>query len=664
MDTLQNQFRLVYSIPPVKKPISRFPGSALAIALTTLLLHGCGTAPVTPQARVEAPASVESAAQAEQQDEYVLAARRYDELASTAPDNRRPYFQLKAIEALIKAGQYHQAKLKLQQVDTSRRDPSILARQLMLQAQVASHEGQHEQALRMLSRAKAARSLDPSLHSEILRTLADTELALNHPVLAARHLVQREKFMVDSEAIHANQLRIWETLTAAEYSKLVSERKRIRDPVLGGWLELAIRHADGPTAFNQTLKTWKKQHPHHTATPELLKTLASPPPRLIGRIQRIGLLLPLQSTSNSYIHAAKAVQEGIATMRDADTRPQRPQIKVYEYGNSPAEAVAAYKNATRDGMQLVIGPLGREAAEAVVGDTDLTTPTLLLSHVESDIDFANAPLFQFALAPEQEARQAAERAYLDGHRQAAVLYPLDSWGERMRKAFEEHWERLGGLVIKSTGYETRQADYSDPVKMTLDIQQSEARRDELAALTRLKLTFEPRRRQDIDCIFLAADPRHARLIKPQLNYHRGSRIPVYSTSHVFAGRENRIKDADLDGIYFGDMPWMLLQNGDIGALRLLQGNWSYARSQLDRLYALGMDSYAVIPYLNRIGSDNAVRFNGVTSGLSIDHKGRIHRQLLWARFRRGIPRSLDQHYRYTDQFILDHAKGVAPQSGR
>ena len=615
---------------------------------------------MTPQIRVDAPASVESATEAEQQDEYVLAARRYDELAARTPGDRRPYFQLKAIEALIKAGQYQQARTKLQQVDTSRRDPSILARQLMLQSQIASHEGQHEQALRMLSRSRAARNLDPALHAEILRTLADTELALNHPVLAARHLVQREKFMVDNDAIYANQLRIWETLTAADYSLLAAERKRIRDPILGGWLELALRHADGPTVFNQTLKSWKKQHPFHTVTPDLLKTLASPPPRLLGRIQRIGLLLPLQATTNNYILAAKAVQEGVTAANNADSRPQRPKIKVYEYGDSPAEAVAAYKNAAREGMQLVIGPLGREAAEAVVDETDLATPTLLLSHVEKSIDFANAPMFQFALAPEQEARQAAERAYLDGHRQAALLYPLGQWGERMRKAFEEHWERLGGLIIKTSAYDSKQADYSDPVKALLDVDQSEARRDELAALTRLKLEFEPRRRQDIDCIFLVADSRHARLIKPQLNYHRSARIPVYSTSHIFAGRENKIKDTDLDGIYFGDMPWMLLQSGDIDALRLLQGNWSYARSQLDRLYALGMDSYAVIPYLNRIGTDNAVRFNGVSSSLSIDHKGRINRQLLWARFRRGVPQALDQRYRYTDQFILDYAKGRAP----
>ena len=86
----------------------------------------------------------------------------------------------------------------------------------------------------------------------------------------------------------------------------------------------------------------------------------------------------------------------------------------------------------------------------------------------------------------------------------------------------------------------------------------------------------------------------------------------------------------------------------------LQGEWPYGHTQLDRLYALGMDSYAIIPYLNRISSENAVRFNGVTSGLSLDNDGRLHRQLLWARFKRGVPRLIDTFYNYKGQFEIEN----------
>jgi len=159
--------------------------------------------------------------------------------------------------------------------------------------------------------------------------------------------------------------------------------------------------------------------------------------------------------------------------------------------------------------------------------------------------------------------------------------------------------------------------------------------------------MEPRRRQDVDCIFLAAKAKQGRLIKPQLNYYRAHRIPIYASSHIYTGRPDRIKDADLNGIMFGDMPWMLIEKGDMYNLRMLQGNWSYAHTRLDRFFAMGMDAYAVIPHLNRISSGSGARFNGVTSGLSVDQEGRLHRQLIWAKFRRGVPRALKQDYRYS-----------------
>jgi hypothetical protein len=194
----------------------------------------------------------------------------------------------------------------------------------------------------------------------------------------------------------------------------------------------------------------------------------------------------------------------------------------------------------------------------------------------------------------------------------------------------------------------------------MGIDQSEARRQALEARLHTRLKFEPRPRADIDAIFLAADPRHGRLIKPQLNYHRAHDVPVYATSHIFAGKGDAARDVDLDGIMFGDMPWMLVGDGRVQTLRAsLQAGWPYAHSPLDRLYALGMDAYAVIPQLNRISAQNAVRYEGVTSGLSVEMDGRLHRQLLWARFKQGLPRLLDTFLNYKGQFEPQDGKGTA-----
>jgi len=250
-------------------------------------------------------------------------------------------------------------------------------------------------------------------------------------------------------------------------------------------------------------------------------------------------------------------------------------------------------------------------------------------------------LFQFGLPPEQEARQVAERGYLDGHRQAAVLYPKSPWGERMTAAFTSHWQRLGGVVVSSQPYNEEENDFSDAIKHLLNITQSEERRGLLEKTLGQKLQFESRGRQDIDFIFLATDAKHGRLLKPQLSFYHATHVPVYSTSHIFTGKSDPIQDIDLDGIRFCDMPWMLVGDGKIEELRqTLQHDWPYAHSDLDRLYALGIDSYSILPNLNRISMESTARFSGVTSGLSLGRDGRLHRQLLWARFHKGVPRLL------------------------
>jgi hypothetical protein len=289
----------------------------------------------------------------------------------------------------------------------------------------------------------------------------------------------------------------------------------------------------------------------------------------------------------------------------------------------------------------VVGPLGREAADVIVHNANLAVPTLLLSHTDEQPS-TPARLFQFGLPPEQEARQAAERAYLDGCRQAGILYPIGAWGERLMSAFSGYWQRLGALVLANQPYAESDTDYSAPIKKLLNVYESESRKAMIEKRIGAKLAFEVRPRQDIECIFLAANARSARLIKPQLNYNRARDIAVYATSHIFSGKPDPVHDTDLDGIRFGDMPWMLVQNGRVAALRQsLQIDWPYVGTDLDRLYALGVDSYAILPHLNKISTESAARFQGVTSGLSLDPDGRLRRQLAWARFSRGVPRLLD-----------------------
>ena len=88
--------------------------------------------------------------------------------------------------------------------------------------------------------------------------------------------------------------------------------------------------------------------------------------------------------------------------------------------------------------------------------------------------------------------QAAERAYLDGHRQAASAHRQLLRGQRLAKAL---CRRLAasrqGLVVDAQTYPLDQSDYADPVRRLLNIDQSEARNNAPSRCgSKIKLKFE------------------------------------------------------------------------------------------------------------------------------------------------------------------------------
>ncbi len=643
---------------PGMKPIFTARVRAALFVLASLAaLQGCQTqGPLQP---IVPSATMASALRAEKAGEFVIAAHDYEELARQAPVPLRQRLQLRAVDALVKAGQVREARQQIRSITTAGLAPSFQARKRILAARIASLEGRPRRSIELLSRAARMQNLSPSLQAEILQARARADLKVDHPISAVNDLIAREQFIVSNRDITANQTQLWHILQTLSRNNLEQALRQARNPVLTGWLQLAITVANNSGDPNQVavaVSAWRKSHPDHPATSSFIKSLANPVPGIIGRIHRIALLLPLTS---EFSMQADAVRDGFMAMDAANTDPGKPQVTVYDTGADPAQITQFYDEAVTQGAQMVVGPLGHDAVKDLVAANDLRVPTLLLSRTSQSID-PSLDVFQFGLPLEQEARQVAERAYLDGHRRAAILYPDTAWGQRIANGFTSAWQRLGGIVLTSVAYQPGRGDYSQPVKQLLNITQSDERDRRLETLLGIKLKFEPRPRKDIDMIFLEADARNGRLIKPQINYYHAMRIPVYATSHIFSGHLDPTQDTDLDGIMFGDMPWMLIRDGSIEALRdkLQPGGWKYAHTALDRLYALGVDAYAVIPQLNRLSTEPGVHFDGITSSLSVGPHGRFHRELLWAQFQKGVPVLLDTFLDYKGQFALDDGSGI------
>jgi len=72
-----------------------------------------------------------------------------------------------------------------------------------------------------------------------------------------------------------------------------------------------------------------------------------------------------------------------------------------------------------EGAELIIGPLGREQVSQLSALEQLPVPTLAVNYSEDSEPAGN--LYQFGLSAEDEARQVAQRAWVEGHRTAMIL---------------------------------------------------------------------------------------------------------------------------------------------------------------------------------------------------------------------------------------------------
>jgi len=247
-------------------------------------------------------------------------------------------------------------------------------------------------------------------------------------------------------------------------------------------------------------------------------------------------------------------------------------------------------------------------------------------------------IYQFGLAPEDEARQVAERAWLDGHNQAIALIPEGAWGERVLEAFRNDWDLLGGTLLEYQFYPPEKNDFSPQIQALLNLDESRQRHKQLQRILQTTLEFEPRRRQDSDFVFMAAFPRQARLLRPQLKFHYASRLPVYATSHIYTGHIDKNADRDMDGVSFTDIPWVLTdRRTPLPLKQKVMALWPKSVKQYTRFYALGIDAYDIIPSLSTMKNYRYERYHGQTGILHLGINNRIFRKMSWARFKKGVP---------------------------
>jgi outer membrane PBP1 activator LpoA protein len=305
-----------------------------------------------------------------------------------------------------------------------------------------------------------------------------------------------------------------------------------------------------------------------------------------------------------------------------------PDIRFYD-SSDPDQVWPLYDQAVADGAELVIGPLQKEAVSQLLRAGSLSVPVLALNQVPIE----TAPpynLFMYALSPEDEARQAAEKIWLDGGRRPSMLTPQGDWGDRITQAFEQRWTELGGETAGVGRYDGASHDYSATITGMLLIDDSKERHRQVQRWLGRSVEFEPRRRDDTDAIFIAARPIQAQGLRPQLQFHRAADLPVYATSHAWSGSLTPDQAVDMKGIMLPDVPWLLPEADTTDPAReQIIAELPQSQSAYARLFAMGMDAFRLGPHLNRLQSSRYESLDGSTGNLYMDELNQVHRQLVW-----------------------------------
>jgi outer membrane PBP1 activator LpoA protein len=564
--------------------------------------------------------------------EFEEAAATYIDLASRASGAERDRLTLLASEQWLHAGDAVRAGNAFSSIPRPA-GGEVAWLWDAISASMMLYRGDAEQA-RDLLESLSLESLSPGMRLRVEALRADAWFQLGDPTRAVQLMIQRETWVDGGRAVQRNRERLWQGLLASDPHSLRTAAEESTDPVIRGWLTLgSLATATGQQGigWSNGIVRWREQNGSHPAM-SIVENLEIPEDQLLEYPRRIALLLPLSGRTES---AGKAVQNGFlgAYFASAGGLDDRQSIRVYDV-NADGGALAAYSNAVEDGAEFVVGPLLRSNVNQLANDILVPVPVLTLNYLPEET-LAPPGLFQFALAPEDEAASAATRALLDGHRQAVALVPNNSWGRRLLTSFATEFEAQGGTLLDYRSYTTGIQDFSRTIEELMGLAGSVSRYQRLRANIGTPLQFDPRRRQDAHFIFLAADAAAGRLLKSQLKFHYSGDLPVYATSSIYAmdGQSN----ADLNGILFADMPWVIAPQSWIRYLSEAFGEYWPEERRLARLHAMGYDAYHLVAPLFATRSGSIAEIDGATGRLYLDTDGRVHRKLAWAEFQRGVP---------------------------
>jgi outer membrane PBP1 activator LpoA protein len=655
------------------------PVRLTAVIAAALFLAGCPSqAPQTPPANIQDEASASS--------DYYL-----KQLQQSSDDNKADW-QLLAIRALLREGKLPQASEQLKQL------PKNLSSVQQVERQLLTAELQVANKSYVSARSSLGHLDSGSLSANQLVRFYQAQIAANQgkPSLPLIRAYVAQEPLLTGKAHQTNLDQTWQALLQLTPQDMNSLVINANENVLQGWLDLLRVYQDNkqdPDLLKAGIKDWQNRYPQNPAA----KTLPTQLNQVLNFTQastsKIALLLPLngqakvfadaiqqgfeaakngvaapaqvqqqQQPANNPVQAAApadanangAVSTSAPSADDAPVTAAQPstpsnaqitppqatnaQIKVYDTTSQPLAALLT--QAQQDGATLVVGPLLKENVDQLSG-SNTTLNVLALNQPETPKD--NPNICYFALSPEDEARDAARHIWEQQKRQPLLLIPRGSFGDRVAKAFNQEWQKLGGQTVLQQGIgsagELRQAVNSGGIRMS-GTPISAAPAPQAVTIAGLTIPAPPsdvpaESGGNVDAVYIVATQSQLTLIKPMIDMATTSRSKpaMYASSRSYqagAGPDFRL---EMEGLQFSDIPLLAGANP-----QLLQQASSRFRNDysLVRLYAMGMDAWTLANHFAEMRQLPGFQVSGTTGMLTASPSCVINRKLPWLQYRQGM----------------------------
>ncbi len=393
-----------------------------------------------------------------------------------------------------------------------------------------------------------------------------------------------------------------------------------------------------------------------SAVPEQVAQAASTDVVSPSQVEVTDLTSPQTQAPVQAPAATAPVQAAASTTAPETTNPQttpaaQPQavasvaanpsaeLKIYDTSTQPLNQILA--QAQQDGVSLVVGPLLKNNVDELL-KSNTSLNVLALNQPEAVKNQVN--ICYFALSPEDEARDAARHIHDQGKQSPLLLVPRNALGDRVTQAFADEWHKLGGGTVwqqKFGSLPELRGGVNGGSGIALSGTPVVSAQSQPQGVTIGGLTIPPAPTDaqitgsgKVDAAYILATPEEIAFIKPMIAMRNGSQSGslLYASSRSAQGTAGPDFRLEMEGLQYSEIPMLAGSNPALMQQALSAVNNDYS---LARLYAMGVDAWALANHFAQMRGMPGFELNGNTGDLSANPDCVINRKLSWLKYQQG-----------------------------